>query len=243
MPPVTEMSRVSTGVPGFDEIVDGGLPADRLYILSGPPGSGKTTFALQFAVAGQEAGERALYLSMHETAPELVRAMSGYGFDLERRLGTASFRFMNVFEDEEASLLQPEQEADYRTSLRNQVREIREFVAKNDLSRVVIDSTMLLRHFFSNDHDAFITFLTGLKHADATVLLISEMTDPTAYADDHYLAHGLVFLHNFLDERSQEMQRGVQVIKMRGTPIDTRIHAASFGEAGLEVDPERSIEA
>jgi KaiC/GvpD/RAD55 family RecA-like ATPase len=67
------------------------------------------------------------------------------------------------------------------------------------------------------------------------------MTDPTAYADEHYLAHGVVFFHNYLEE--DRMRRGVQVLKMRGTAIDADIRPIEFTDAGLSVDVERKAVA
>lgn len=234
--------RVSTGVNGFDDLTNGGLPVDRLYIISGPPGSGKTTFAVRFVVEGVQRGDRALYLSMHETAAELARAMSGFAFDFSRMLESNQITYVNVFDEEGRDLLTPESDGDYRTSVENQVRQIRKFIAEYEVDRVVLDSTMLLGHFFSDDSDSIIPFLTGLKRADATVLLISEMTDPTAYSEDHYLAHGLVFLHNFLDADVGVMRRGLQVVKMRGTTADTDIHPLEFTERGLRVDPDERLQ-
>jgi len=98
---------------------------------------------------------------------------------------------------------------------------------------------MLLEYYFSDDLDHFIRFLTALKRADATTVVISEMTDPTSYSDEHYLAHGVVFMHNYLEDGG--MQRGVQIIKMRGTDIDSDIHAAQFSDRGLRVDPDRTL--
>lgn len=234
--------RISTGVQGFDELTNGGLPDNRLYIVSGPPGSGKTTFAVQFVARGVEAGERALFISMHETAAELARSMAGYAFDFERMLESNGVTFVNVFDEEGRTLITPEKEGDYRTSVQNQVRGVQQFVADYDVDRVVLDSTMLLRHFFSDEGDSVIPLLTGLKRLDATVLLVSEMTDPSAYADDHYLAHGLIFLHNFLDAEAGMMRRGLQILKMRGTTIDTDVHPLEFTERGLRVHPDERLQ-
>jgi KaiC/GvpD/RAD55 family RecA-like ATPase len=66
------------------------------------------------------------------------------------------------------------------------------------------------------------------------------MTDPSSYSDEHYLAHGVVFFHNYLEATG--MTRGIQVIKMRGTNIDCDIRSIEFGPGGLVVDPERKVE-
>ena len=66
------LARLKTGVSGLDEILHGGLIAERLYLVDGNPGSGKTTFALHFLLAGVQQGERCLYVTLSETRDELV---------------------------------------------------------------------------------------------------------------------------------------------------------------------------
>ena len=227
--------RVSSGVSGLDSLVGDGLPAGRLYVLSGPPGSGKTTVSTQFLVEGVRQGEDCLFVSMHESREDIVEDMSGYEFGFDRAIGTEQLTFVDVFSSEGKRLFRPPGKHRDASSL---VNRLTGFIDSNGIDRVVIDSTMLLEHFLSDAESNAIQFLTALKRTDATVVLISEMTDPTAYADEHYLAHGVIFLHNFLEDGG--MQRGIQVLKMRGTAIDTDIHDLSFGNEGIRVGSKRS---
>ena len=74
------MRRLKTGIPGFDEIINGGLLSDRLYLLDGSPGAGKTTFALQYLLEGVRLGERCLYVTLSETkrnSPRVQDPMAG----------------------------------------------------------------------------------------------------------------------------------------------------------------------
>ncbi len=225
--------RLSTGVAGFDRLVEGGLLRDRLYVISGPPGSGKTTFCSQFITGGARNGEDCLYVTMHETESELATDMEGYEFGFDRALASDAVDFLNLVTEAGKQRL-----ARFGTESGLTGRLVA-YIEANEVDRVVIDSTMLLRHFFSDVSDEITGFISALKQTDATILLISEMTDPTSYSDEHYLAHGVVFFHNFLD--SEGMTRGVQVIKMRGTDIDSDIRALSFTDRGLEVDPETQV--
>lgn len=226
--------RASSGVPGFDELVEGGLLTDRLYVVSGPPGSGKTTFCSQFITQGAKQGDDCLYVTMHETKEELMQDMASYEFGFDRAMQSEAVQFLNLVT-----------EAGKRTITQfgtdgGLTNRLVAFIDSNDVDRVVIDSTMLLQHFFSDVSDEITGFLSALKQTDATILLISEMTDPTSYSDEHYLAHGVVFFHNFLDSGS--MTRGVQVIKMRGTAIDCDIREISFSDQGLRVHPDRKVQ-
>jgi KaiC/GvpD/RAD55 family RecA-like ATPase len=227
--------RVSSGVPGFDELVDGGLLSDRLYVVSGPPGSGKTTFCSQFITQGAKEGKKSLYVTMHETKEELLQDMSGFEFGFDRAIKSENVQFLNLVT-----------EAGKRTITQfgtdgGLTNRLVAFIESNGIDRAVVDSTMLLQHFFSDVDDEITGFLSALKQTQATILLISEMTDPSSYSDEHYLAHGVIFFHNFMD--SGGMTRGIQVIKMRGTAIETDIRDLSFSDQGLRVNPRKKVEA
>ena len=73
---------VSTGIAGLDPLLCGGLPADRLYLIQGRPGTGKTTLALQFLLEGAQRGERAVYVTLSETASELRGIAASHGWSL-----------------------------------------------------------------------------------------------------------------------------------------------------------------
>ena len=227
--------RVSSGVPGFDGVVQGGLLKNRLYVVSGPPGSGKTTFSSQFITEGAKSGENCLYITMHETKEELMQDMSGSDFGFDQVIASGKVQFLNLMTDSgKRTITQFGTEG----GLTNRITA---FLEQQDIDRAVIDSTMLLQHFFDNMSDEITGFLLALKQTDTTTVLISEMTDPSSYADEHYLAHGVIFFHNYLE--SGGMTRGIQVIKMRGTAIDCDIRAIDFSDQGLRVRAEKKIEA
>lgn len=72
-----------TGVPGLDDILRGGLPRNRLYLLEGDPGAGKTTLALQFLLEGKRRGEAGVYVPLSENADELQGVADSHGWSLD----------------------------------------------------------------------------------------------------------------------------------------------------------------
>ncbi|WP_259518507.1 ATPase domain-containing protein [Halanaeroarchaeum sp. HSR-CO] len=226
--------RVPTGCRGMDRLLDGGVPANRLYVISGPPGSGKTTFASQFITEGARNDETSLYITMHETREELIQDMASFEFGFEQAITAKNARFLNLTSEKARMSL-----TKYGTEggLTNRVAAMIEEIG---VDRAVIDSTMLLTHFVEDPDNALTEFATRLKQTDATIILISEMTDPSAYSAEHFLAHGVIFFHNFMEAGG--MQRAVQVIKMRGTDIDCDMHAVSFSSGGIAVHPDQKVD-
>ena len=78
-----ELPRISTGSEGLDDILGGGLDANRMYLYEGSPGAGKTTIAMQFLLEGVRQGERVLYVTLSETKQELELVAKRHGWSLE----------------------------------------------------------------------------------------------------------------------------------------------------------------
>src|ERR1044072_724470 len=77
-------SNCVTGVPGFDDILAGGLPSNCFYLVQGDPGSGKTTLALQFLLEGVRRGESVFYITLSETRAELLQVADSHGWSLDQ---------------------------------------------------------------------------------------------------------------------------------------------------------------
>ena len=80
---MTQPAVAATGVAGLDDILGGGLTPNRLYLLEGMPGSGKTTLAFQFLMEGVRRGEPVLYVTLSETAEEIRAVADSHGWSLD----------------------------------------------------------------------------------------------------------------------------------------------------------------
>src|SRR4026209_982140 len=83
MTTTTAQQKCTTGVPGLDDVLCGGLPRDRLYLIDGNPGVGKTTLALQFLLEDMRRGEQGLYVTLSETNAGLDGGAEAHGWSLE----------------------------------------------------------------------------------------------------------------------------------------------------------------
>lgn len=80
---MNDLSRCTMGVSGLDDILGGGLPSQRLYLIEGAPGVGKTTLSIQFLLEGVKRKEKGLYVSLSETKEELQAMAASHGWSLD----------------------------------------------------------------------------------------------------------------------------------------------------------------
>ena len=222
--------RIKTGIKGFDDIVQGGLIPNRIYVLSGPPGSGKTTFGVQFLAYGASTGVPGLYVSLTRGAEATLENMSGYNLNIPMLTGRDELFFRNVKSVPDYT------DSDTSVSPSIVYAEILDFVNRHSIKRLVIDSMSTLR-FSINDQTSkdmeIGRFIQNLSLLDCTTILLSEMVDPSTYSTEQYACDGLVFLHNFM--RGRSMTRAIQIIKMCGTAHDCEMRKLEFTADGLRI--------
>ena len=230
-------SRISTGCTGLDQVLRGGITPKRLYLLEGHPGSGKTTLALQFLLAGVAAGERVLYITLSESSEELIAVAASHGWSLD---GIDLFELSSAVEvlgdGREQSLLHP-----YESELAEIVELIEERVEQVGPVRVVFDSLSELR-LLAQDPLRYRRQVLSLKQyfarSEATLLLVDDLTTTLGQTDGQLrsICHGVVALdQETLDFGST--RRRVEVVKMRGVDFLTGTHDFTLRRGGIEVYP------
>ena len=224
----------STGVVGLDEILGGGLPSNRLYLLDGAPGTGKTTLALQFLLAGAARQETGLYVTLSESREELSQVAGSHGWSLDQ---------INVFElpVEDVESAHETYTIFHPAEVELQVVLDRMFAAveQNGARLVVLDSLSEMR-LLARDPLRFRRQILALKQffsaRDCTVLLLDDKTAPEGDLQLHSLAHGVVQLEHVALEYGAERRR-LQVTKLRGRRFQGGYHDFRICTGGLAVYP------
>jgi len=229
--------RVDTGVAGLDTILGGGLPPNRLYLVEGAPGSGKTTLALQFLLAAAGRGERTLYVTLSETSEELQAVAASHGWSLD---GIDLFELSTAEEvlgmGQEQSLLHP-----WEVELGETVKLITDEVERLRPVRVVFDSLSEMR-LLAQDPLRYRRQVLALKQFFAgrgiTVLLVDDMTGNQGERDVHLhsLCHGVVTLERLTLEYGAARRR-LQVQKLRGVDFRAGFHDLAIRRGGIVVFP------
>lgn len=229
------LSRVSTGIPGLDDILKGGLPSDHLYLLEGDPGTGKTTLALQFLLKGLAEGENGLYITLSESKRELEAIAASHGWSLE---GLAIYE-MTALED----VLSPE--AQYtvfhpsEVELSNTINSILEIVRNLQPRRIVLDSLSEMR-VLARDALRYRRQILGLKGffagRNTTVLMLDDHTGGESDLQLHSIAHGVIILQSI--ERPYGIKRRrLEIRKLRGSRFREGFHDFCIRVGGLVVYP------
>jgi circadian clock protein KaiC len=226
---------VSTGITGLDRILAGGLPPDRIYLLEGSPGTGKTTLALQFLLEGRAQGEKALYVTLSETEDELRQVAESHGWSLDGinlyELNAAEGRLKP---EEEYTVFRPED-----VELTEMIEVVYAEVEQVKPSRVVFDSLSEMRLLareplrYRRQMLALKQFFTG-RHC--TVLLLDETNATDRDLQLQSISHGVISLER-RDQEYGPARRRLSVVKLRGATFQEGYHDYTIVKGGLRVFP------
>ncbi len=222
--------RIKTGVPGLDEMLQGGLPEGHIVLLMGSFGTGKTTMALQFLIEGLKDGENCIFISLEEDKDSVMKNSDAFGWDLSEPI---SKKKLGLFK------LEP---SDAKTTINRIKSELPKFVKAFGAKRVVIDSVSLLNMMFPDDSERranLFNLCQLLRSTGATSLLTAEVKDenPRSSRDGlaEYTADGVLLLQSDEDSDSGEVQLTLRILKMRRTGHSRRVKPYTISEGGIVV--------
>ncbi len=261
---VNLIRRCPTGIPGLDELLEGGFPRQRSILLSGTCGSGKTTLAVQFLYKGiTDYNEPGILISLEQDPRELKEDMTNFGFDLQKvedegkliiidaslaRAGTTKgdpFTTSHLFSDdvERSRSLMPD-EFDIERILDLVIEDAKEMGAK----RVALDSLPALEFLLGNQSETqmkhtirqlLLSINYRLKGAGLTTMLITEIPEEgprtsSAHGVESYVADGAINM--YYTTMGMESGRNMIIRKMRGTEHSEDVHPLAFKKGvGIQI--------
>lgn len=222
------------GIPGLDEILRGGLPRNRIFLIDGVPGTGKTTLSLQFLLEGRTHGERGLYVTLSETKEELQAAAQSHGWSLDGIEIVELSTLTGEGADEAYTLFHPA-EVELQKTVEVVLSEIERFGPQ----RVAFDSLSEMR-MLARDALRFRRQVLALKQffvgRECTVVLLDDRAHPDGDLQLQSLAHGVILLEHLSMDYGAERRR-IQVMKLRGARFAGGYHDFRIRTGGVEVYP------
>lgn len=211
-------------------MIEGGLPAGSVTIVSGPPGVGKSTFAMQYLINGiEEHGENGVYITVEEKKEDVEKYSEGFGwkireYEKEGKLAIVTKRIHGTITGEEQD---------------NLGKVVEEMKAK----RIALDSVTLFKYMYRDETSRrvnLLNFMNDVKDHGCTSLLIAEQNNPRhrlEYSDEHFLSDGLFML--FWSAHKEKQERCFQVVKLRGSKINPDVRPMDITEDGVIVYPNQ----
>jgi len=224
------MQRLKSGIPGFDNLVGGGIPENDLVLLSGTCGAGKTIFGLQF-VCASPTDESGLYISFEEETEKLRETARTFGWKIEDLLRSGKVRMLKY---------DPFKFEDIFDIIESNIHEAK-------TTRVVIDSVSSLGLYVKDVPELrhmILTISTMLRKNACTSLLISEtLPDAKAlsrFGVEEFVTDGVIRLEQFLV--SGNYRSGLSVWKMRSTDHSKKVHPYKISPKGFVVFDKDTLE-
>jgi circadian clock protein KaiC len=224
-----------TGIPGLDEILNGGLPRHTISLLAGTTGSGKTIFSFQWLFDGVKQGENGIYISITEPLSIALR-----------NIESMEFYDRTAIEQEKLRLFDIKEAFEYdKIDSQSLLRYIEKQVKENNAKRLVIDSITGILYAI-NDKAKITEFMFELKKILATLgcttILISKVTEKNTYSVygvEELIPDGVITLNTIIGEN--QIIRTLQVIKMRGVNFRTGASILDITSSGIKIYPKIPI--
>ena len=225
------LDRVSTGVDGLDEVLNGGLVANRTYMIRGEPGAGKSLLGLHFLISGAEEGENVVYVNLEEPSEEIELNAASLGLDVD------GINFLDLSPDSEFfsedlsyDIFSPDEveEGTITTRITERVEEV-------EPDRIFVDPITQLRYLSPDEYQfrkEVLSFMRFLKERGSTVMFTSQATQNQPDDDLQFMCDGVVEL------RRAQKGRVIDIPKFRGSNTMDGDHTLQIETGGLVVYPK-----
>ncbi|MHA1960682.1 MAG: ATPase domain-containing protein [Candidatus Thorarchaeota archaeon] len=236
------IERIKTGIPGLDELIEGGFPKGDTILVAGKAGTGKSILATQFLYNGAVLYDEAGVLVTLEEPPKMIRRnMMRFGMDLKKVESDGKLAVVDLSPSKDITPVTIGEYPSFDLSGLEAI--IMNHVKKLGAKRIVLDTLSIMAYKFkSRDilREEFFRLAAHLTKDGRTLLLTSEIPaehDGLGVFDiEAFLASGVIVLYNEkISETSRS--RSIEVLKLRGSRHSSRIHSMRITDDGIRVFP------
>lgn len=240
-----DKEHIQTGIPGFDELFEHGIPKGNSILIAGGAGSGKTIFCLQTLINKANEGSKCYYMSFEESEDRLKQHMKDFGWNSEKMIKSGKLRIQrtspfDITRNVDALLAKQKGEL---------LIDIDPVILPRDFKPdfVVIDSLTAVASAFAGKEDSYRVYIEQLfrffeKIGSTTFLITETQQIPEIFSTtgvEEFLADGVIVLYNI--KRGDIRESAIEVLKMRGEKHQKKIVAMQITEKGIVVYPEQEV--
>jgi len=229
------MDRLTTGIDGLDEMLDGGIPANHVAVFAGPAGAGKTIASLQFVHANLLKGKKCLYISAGEDPESLLANTRSFGWDFDRFIDSGALTMMKPRLIEVVNLT-----SDFLEKLPHVVK-------RSNADIIIIDSITEFNDLCQTDIERrgrVLNLYEAIKESGATGILTAEAAidgNGTRYGIADYVTDGVILLRRLQSKDLSELIHVIQISKMRWIQHSREIRQYEVTERGIRVHSKYSV--
>ncbi len=219
------MKKIPLGIPGLDEMLGGGVPENHSILVCGGPGTGKTSFGMQYLYKGALMGEKGAFISLEQKSKRIVEdVQNAFSWNVEEEIEKGNLLMLDVD----------------RYNFQNMIDLVQSSVMHHKVKRVVIDTITMLRLFFRDDYEfrkGLFNLLDFLSSINVTTIATVEkpysVREEAVFGLEEFIADGVIMLYN-MPKKNQRI-RALEVLKMRGTDHSKSIYPFQIASDGLNV--------
>ena len=231
----SEIPRIDLGINGLDKMIQGGIPQRHLMVSIGSPGTGKTTFGLQFLHHGLQQGDNAVFITLEQSRRAIIDTANERGWEFDR------------YEQDDQLAIVDLDPVEMANSLDNIRGELPQLIREFDAERLVLDSVSLLEMMYddqSKRRTEVFDFTRSLKAAGVTTMLTSEASEDNPYASRHGIIEYLtdaVFILQYVRGDTSETRLAVEIQKIRNANHSRATKPYEITLDGIDVYDQASI--
>jgi circadian clock protein KaiC len=222
------IDRIPTGIPGLDDLIQGGFPSPSVLLLVGEPGTGKTTFAMQSLFHGAKSGETVIYMTgVSEPVFMIKKFMSNFNFYDSRLIEDSKIQFWDL-----GSSIQT-------MGTKKALDAITDIVRETNATRVIIDPLPLSQLFSSlSDYRKYLyDFLTALRNLQVFTIIVGEKSSEAETDMEAYMVDAVVLLYLRPLDNPLVYKNLMRIRKMRGTNHIRDMMTVEINKDGMRVFP------